>query len=102
MDRKSRKGSRSWKVAEGMLAKFKRDDKHSYVPPSSKRPQRIGSSPWIPGLMITMFSLGLLWIVAFYIAGPSIPVMGSLSALVNVLIGFGFITAGFVISTRWR
>jgi hypothetical protein len=56
--------------------------------------------------MVACFVIGLLWIVVFYIAGPDVPFMntvgGTYNALVNVLIGFAFITAGFVISTKWR
>jgi hypothetical protein len=47
-----------------------------------------------------------MWIVVFYIAGPDVPIMntigGAYNALVNVLIGFAFITAGFIVSTKWR
>ena len=56
--------------------------------------------------MVALFVIGLLWIVVFYIAGTDIPIMnsigGSYNALVNVMIGFAFITGGLVISTKWR
>ena len=84
----------------------KRDD---YVPPPDKndrKPVKIGSAPWVAPTMVTLFVVGLLWIVVFYIAGPDVPIMntigGTYNALVNVLIGFAFITAGFIVSTKWR
>jgi len=52
-------------------------------------------------LMVTLFVLGLLWIVVFYIAGQDIPLMSDLGNL-NLAVGFGFIAAGFVVSTQWR
>jgi len=80
----------------------KRDD---YTPPPDKterKPVKLGSEPWVAPVMVALFVIGLVWIVLFYIAGPDIPVMKDLSALVNVLIGLAFITAGFIVSTRWR
>jgi len=52
--------------------------------------------------MVGCFLIGLAWIVAFYIAGDSIPLMKDLGNLWNVVIGFGFISAGFIFATRWR
>lgn len=84
----------------------KRDD---YTPPPEKtvrKPVKLGSAPWIAPVMVGLFVFGLLWIVVFYIAGPDIPIMnsigGSYNALVNVMIGFAFITGGFIVSTKWR
>lgn len=84
----------------------KRDD---YVPPpdkASRNPVKLGSAPWVAPTMVVLFVVGLLWIVVFYIAGADVPIMntigGTYNALVNVLIGFAFITAGFIVSTKWR
>jgi len=80
-----------------------------YVPEQSKgerKVARIGSPSWLPPTMVACFVIGLTYIVVFYIAGSSIPVMnsigGSLNALVNVGIGFGFIIVGFILSTKWK
>ena len=51
--------------------------------------------------MVACFILGLAYIVAYYIAGPQIPVMKDLSPLINVGIGFAFIGVGFGLSTKW-
>lgn len=68
--------------------------------PASGRP--IGqSSPWVPALMVTCFLLGLIWLVAYYLAGAQIPVMDDLGNW-NLLIGLGVIAVGFVVSTQWK
>jgi len=80
----------------------KRDD---YTPPPEKgerKVMKLGSAPWVAPTMVALFVIGLAWIVVYYIAGPSIPVMKDLSPLINVVIGFAFITGGFIVSTRWR
>jgi len=50
--------------------------------------------------MVACFVVGLLWIVAYYIA-PGMPVLSTLGRW-NMLIGFGLIMAGFGLSTKWR
>lgn len=78
-------------------------------PPTRKEAVKLDSARWIAPVMVACFVIGLAWIVAFYLAGPSIPFMnaitvffGSLGNLVNVAIGFAFIIAGFILATRWR
>lgn len=50
--------------------------------------------------MLACFILGLLWIVAYYIA-PQAPIMSDLSYW-NVVGGFVLIGVGFIISTKWK
>jgi hypothetical protein len=50
--------------------------------------------------MLGCFIIGLLWIVAYYIA-PGMPVMSELGRW-NMVIGFGLIMVGFGLSTKWR
>ena len=80
--------------------------KDAYTPPPTgkgeRKVARIGSPSWLAPTMVACFVVGLLYIVVFYLAGPDVPVMRDLSAIVNVAIGFGFIAAGFVLATRWR
>ena len=76
-----------------------------YTPPeerAERKSVKIGSAPWVAPVMVALFVIGLAWIVVFYIAGPSVPIMSTLSPLINVLIGFAFITGGFIVATRWR
>ena len=56
--------------------------------------------------MVACFVVGLIYIVLFYIAGPSIPIMRDLANIVNVGIGFGLqklaanYISGFLILTE--
>jgi len=56
--------------------------------------------PWLVPTMGTLLILGPLWIIAYYI-GAEIPFMSDLGVW-NLAIGFGILTAGFVLLTRWR
>jgi hypothetical protein len=58
------------------------------------------SPPWVGGLMVGLFVVGIVWLILFYVSNNSVPV----SALGNwnLLVGFGFIVAGFGVSTQWR
>ena len=83
----------------------RRKKDHDYVPEMPKGERKVaklGSPRWLAPTMVACFVIGLLYIVVFYIAGSSIPVMKDLSALINVAIGFGFIIVGFVLSTKWQ
>lgn len=55
---------------------------------------------WVAPLMLALFLLGLAWIVIFYVTTGSLPVeaIGNW----NIVIGFGFIAGGFVVSTQWK
>lgn len=64
-----------------------------------------GPSPrWLAPLMLTLFGLGILWLVVFYLTEGrmgGLPVASDLANW-NLLVGFGFIIAGFGLSTQWR
>jgi hypothetical protein len=51
--------------------------------------------------MVTLLVLGLAWIVVYYIARDSVPLMSDLRGW-NLVIGMGLITAGFITATRWK
>jgi uncharacterized membrane-anchored protein len=86
------------------VSKRRKSNQPAYTPPSSFKPSsvKIGNPSWLAPLMVAMFVIGLLWIVIFYLAGTSVPVMKNLNNMENVLVGFGFIGVGFFLSTRWR
>ncbi|GAB2771065.1 cell division protein CrgA [Streptomyces sp. NPDC054796] len=73
-------------------------------PPEKKKATEIdlsgGGRRWVAPLMLAMFGLGLAWIVVFYVTEGSMPVdaLGNW----NIVVGFGFIAAGFVVSTQWK
>lgn len=58
------------------------------------------SAPWVAPLMLGLFIFGLIWIVIYYVSNGDYPI----DALdnYNLLVGFGFITGGFITSTQWR
>jgi hypothetical protein len=56
---------------------------------------------WLAPLMLALFAIGILWLVVFYLTQGDMPVVGALSNW-NLVVGFGFIVAGFALSTQWR
>ncbi|MFG2195125.1 cell division protein CrgA [Streptomyces sp. NPDC048639] len=77
----------------------KKDD--STPPPAKQQSINLSSGrSWVAPLMLAMFLIGLAWIVVFYVTTGDMPI----SALGNwnIVVGFGFIAAGFVVSTQWK
>lgn len=72
------------------------------APTTTPEAVKFGNPVWLVPTMVTMFILGLLWIVVFYLAGNNVPVMQDLGNLGNILVGFGFIGIGFALATRWK
>ncbi len=78
-----------------------RKRKKVYTAPAPA-PRRKGPSPvWLAPLMLALFVLGIAWLVVFYVAESRMPLTGHLGNG-NLLIGFGFIILGFLLSTQWR
>jgi hypothetical protein len=50
--------------------------------------------------MLALFLIGLVWIVTYYVTSGSYPVESWRNW--NILVGFGFIAAGFGVSTQWK
>ncbi|MFI1091711.1 cell division protein CrgA [Streptomyces sp. NPDC020917] len=76
--------------------------KADFTPPPSKNATAIkfGGRGWVAPLMLAFFVVGLAWIVLFYVTQGSLPVdaLGNW----NIVVGFGFIAGGFVVSTQWK
>ena len=85
------------------MPESKKRKKVAYSPPATpgavrkKKP----SPPWLAPVMLGLFVLGILWLVVFYITQGNMPVVGALNSW-NLVVGFGFIVAGFALSTQWR
>jgi hypothetical protein len=82
----------------------KKRKKAAYTPttPASTGPKKKGPSPvWLAPLMLALFGIGVLWLVVFYITEGNMPLVSDLENW-NLLVGFGFIIAGFGLSTQWR
>ena len=86
------------------VSKRRKSKQSTYTPSGVIRPNsvKIGNPAWLAPLMVSMFILGLLWIVIFYLNGQNVPIMKNLNNLENILVGFGFIGIGFGLATRWR
>ena len=55
---------------------------------------------WFKPVMFGFMLVGLAWIIVFYVSQNSLPIpqLGSW----NILIGFGIMFIGFLMTTRWR
>lgn len=51
--------------------------------------------------MVTCFLLGIAWLVAYYVSAGNVPVFDAVGGW-SLVIGFGFIVAGFAVATQWR
>lgn len=56
---------------------------------------------WVAPTMVTLLVVGLIWIVTYYVAGDDVPLMRDLGG-VNLFIGMGLITGGFITATQWK
>lgn len=89
------------------MPESKKRKKSVYTPPptpGSTTRKKKPSPVWLAPLMLTLFGVGILWLVVFYLTeakmagAPVIEDWGN----GNLLAGFGFIVAGFGLSTQWR
>jgi hypothetical protein len=81
------------------VPKSKTREKVAYTPPEQRVQKiKVESSAWVARFMVGFFVIGLAWIVSYYLNLQWISNLGAW----NVVIGFAFIAAGFVTSTRWR
>jgi hypothetical protein len=71
-----------------------------YTPPPP-RTAPLGSRAWVAPVMVTLFLIGLAWIVTFYLTQGDLPLMNALGNW-NILVGFVFIGLGFAVSTQWK
>ena len=85
------------------MPESKKRKKSAYTPMTPVGgPRKKGPSPrWLPPLMLALFLIGIVWLVTYYVAQSSMPLTGDLGSA-NLAIGFGFIIAGFALSTQWR
>jgi hypothetical protein len=71
-----------------------------YTPPPRSAKTKV-SPRWLAPVMVGCLIVGLAWIAVFYVTGGNIPGMSTIGNW-NLLIGFGFIIGGVMLSTRWR
>jgi hypothetical protein len=86
--------------------------KAEFTPQKSVKAVRVGNPRWLVPTMLFFFLAGLAWIVVYYLSQGRYPVgsvawiPGASDTFVlgnwNLLVGFGLIAIGFILSTRWR
>lgn len=69
----------------------------------SETPQSGEQAPnpiWFKPLMFGFMLLGLAWIIVFYVSETRFPIdaLGNW----NIMVGFGIMFIGFLMTTRWR
>ncbi len=68
-----------------------------------KPPRRAGKDQknpsWYAPTMLAFYLVGIIWILVAYISEAAYPLpIGN----GNLLVGFGFFTLGFLMTTRWK
>lgn len=91
-------------------SRIRKKDGNDYTPPPEKKtgPERKATQldlkssggRWVAPLMLALFGIGLAWIVVFYVTDTALPI-ASIGNW-NIVVGFGFIASGFVVSTQWK
>ena len=76
--------------------------KADFTPPPAKQATsiKLTSRSWVAPVMLALFAIGLVWIVVFYVTDGSMPIESIRNW--NIVLGFGFIAAGFGVSTQWK
>jgi hypothetical protein len=84
-------------MEECSVAESKKRKKAAYVPP--RNAGRDASNPvWLVPAMTTFLIGGVGWIVVYYISNTTLFGIGNL----NLLIGFGLLIVGAVLTSRWK
>ncbi|MFJ8661390.1 cell division protein CrgA [Streptomyces sp. NPDC093795] len=76
--------------------------KADFTPPPAKQATsiKLTNHSWVAPVMLALFAIGLVWIVVFYVTDGSMPIESLRNW--NIVVGFGFIAAGFGVSTQWK
>lgn len=87
------------------MARSNENSKSAATPKATPTPtQRSGDDApnpvWFKPIMFGLMLLGLLWIIVFYVSGSILPIAQLGQG--NILVGFGILFVGFLMTTRWR
>ncbi|MFC8171139.1 cell division protein CrgA [Streptomyces sp. NPDC057242] len=76
--------------------------KADFTPPPAKQTTsiKLTNRSWVAPVMLALFAIGLVWIVVFYVTDGTMPIESLRNW--NIVVGFGFIAAGFGVSTQWK
>lgn len=78
-----------------------RPKRPSSPPPGAGAARKKTNPPWYTPVMLGLMVVGLLWVVTYYVSGAHqfpVPSLGRW----NLGVGFGFILAGFMMTTNWQ
>ncbi|MDQ2874046.1 MAG: cell division protein CrgA [Actinomycetota bacterium] len=81
------------------MPKSRTRTKAVYTPPVRSSKAKV-SPRWLAPTMVSCLLIGLAWIATFYVSGGSLPI-GAISSW-NLVVGFGFLVSGVVLSTKWH
>ncbi|WP_423921081.1 cell division protein CrgA [Frigoribacterium sp. 2-23] len=83
-----------------MAKDVKRPSKPARSPEAARTSEDAPNPVWFKPVMFGFMLVGLAWIIVFYVSQSLLPVpsLGSW----NILIGFGIMFIGFLMTTRWR
>jgi hypothetical protein len=70
-----------------------------YTPPARSSKSKV-SPRWLAPTMVGALLAGLAWIATFYVSNGSLPI-GAIGSW-NLVVGFGFLVGGVVLSTKWH
>jgi hypothetical protein len=66
----------------------------------SRSAENAPNAVWFKPVMFGFMLIGLAWIVVFYFSAGDLPVKDLGTG--NILVGFGIMFIGFLMTTRWR
>ena len=69
-------------------------------PVEARSGEQAPNAVWFKPVMFGFMLLGLVWIIVFYVSNNALPIPGIGAG--NILIGFGIMFIGFLMTTRWR
>jgi hypothetical protein len=81
------------------VPKSRTRSKAVYTPPQRSAKSKV-SPRWLAPTMLGCLLLGLAWIATFYVSSGSLPISALNSW--NLVVGFGFLVGGVVLSTKWH
>jgi len=55
---------------------------------------------WFKPVMFGFMLVGLIWIIVYYVSASTLPI-ASIGPW-NIMVGFGIMFIGFLMTTRWR
>ncbi|EPR75074.1 putative septation inhibitor protein [Leifsonia rubra CMS 76R] len=74
--------------------------RNSAETPPARSSEPVPNAVWFKPVMFGFMLIGLAWIIVFYVSNQQLPI-ASLGSW-NILVGFGILFIGFLMTTRWR